>query len=192
MSIIIMALLGVLLAYLMVRFGPLSQRKAESSGETVTRERIGDRLRRLEANKKKYAVMTQSLLEETPDEELIEAVLSNLWAKMRPDMKDALDVIQRQSMERQTIFALYAVTGGVKQAGFEKLKESPDAVLLPTALGALDSLEMTQTISLLRSAMETEDADQYQTPYTDSFDGEGGREKMIAYIRENPDGFLDS
>lgn len=192
MAIALMALFGVLLAFLLVRYGPRARREAANPNEGTHQMRIGDGIRRLNAFKKKYAVMTPTLLAETPDDDLIEAVLSNLWAKMRPDMKDALTVIQGQSAARQNIFALYAVTGGVKQAGFEKIKDSPDAVLLPAALQALLAMDMPQSAALLEAAIAAdEDADEYKVPYTDTFHGEGGQEKMIAYIRANPQGFSD-
>lgn len=192
MDIIIMAAFGVLLAFLLVRFGPLARKKEAEANSTAHRNRIGDGLRRLEANKKKYAVMTKPLLDETPDEDLIEAVLSGLWAKMKPDMSDALEVIQAQSKERQHIFALYAITGGVKQAGFDKIKACPDKVLLPVALEALERLDMPESIAALRSAIEAaQKADQYNTPYSDAFDAEDGKDKMAHYVRSHPEGFLD-
>lgn len=191
MQIILMALLGIVLAFLLVRFGPRSRREAEKPNEGMHNKRIGDGLRKLNANKKKYAVMTRALLDETPDDNLIEAVLSNLWAKMAPDLSDALAVMPEQTKERQYIFALYAVTGGIKQAGFEKLKDCPDAALLPVALEALQVLDMPQSAMLMQKGIEEEDADAYQEPYTDTFDGEAGKAKMIAYIRDHADAFCD-
>lgn len=192
-TIILFGLLGILLAYLLVKFGPRSRKNAqtEAPNEGLRNNRIGDGLRRLDTNKKKYTVMTQALLDETPDHQLIEAVLSNLWARMRPDMTDALTVAQAQSLSRQYIFALYAVTGGIKQVGFDMLKASPDVVLLPIALEALEALDLPQSAALMRQAIDEEDADGYREPYTDAFDAEGGKEKMIAYIRGNASSFLD-
>lgn len=190
-TIILFALLGVLLAYLLVKFGPRGRRATRPADEGLRSNRIGDSLRRLDLFKQKYARMTQSLLDETPDEDLIEAVLSNLWAKMRPDMTDALSVIQTQNLSRQHLFALYAVTGGVKQAGFDKLKASPDAVLLPIALEALQALDMPQSAALMRQAIDAQDADACQEAYADAFHAEIGKEKMVACIRNNAAAFVD-
>lgn len=194
MTILWMALLGVLLALLLVRFGPVARKRQQEGGpnDGMHKTRIGDGLRRLRENKAKYGTLTPELLAQTEDDDLIEAVLSNLWAKMQPDMSDALTVMRGQNEARRMIFALYAVTGGVKQAGFVKLKDSPDAELLPVALVGLETLEMPQSAALLREAMEDgADADAMQTPYGEAFAGEAGKERMIAYIREHPAAFSD-
>lgn len=193
MEIAMMVVLGVVLAYLVVRFGPRAQREAakKESGQ-IEKARIGDGLRRLNANKQRYKEMTPALLAETPEDMLIEAVLSNLWAKMQPDLSDALTVMRTQSPERQHVFAVYAITGGVKQAGFEKIKDCPDAELLPVALEGLRAMDMPQSADLLQKAIDEEDADAYNTPYSDTFDGENGKDKLSAYIRAHATAFTDA
>lgn len=193
MNIVLLALIGVILVIMLARLARESKKRdAQPDGnDGMHNRRVGDGLRRLRENKKKYGTMTEALLAETPDEGLLEAVLANLWAKMRPDMTDALTVIQQQNRQRQHIFALYAVTGGVKQAGFEKIKESPDAVLLPMTLEGLEALGMPQSAELFSRAMQEEEADAYDEPYIETFEGEGGRERMTAYIRDNAAAFCD-
>lgn len=189
MSIVgIIALAAVLLA-LLYWFGRRRQDDAEDTG--MQRRRIGDGLRRLNANKAKYATLTQTLLAETPDDQLLEAVLSNLWAKMPGDLSGAPAIMQAQSMPRQYVYALYAVTGGAKQDGFVALKAGPDAAFLPVALAALDALDMPQSAALLRLAVAETDADAYQTPYAEAFAAEDGKAKLIAYIRSNQRDFTD-
>lgn len=192
MEIAIMALLGVALAFLLVRYGPVAQKRKRNPDAGLQGNRVGDGLRRLKQNKQKYAEMTGQLLAETPDENLIEVVLANLWAKMRPDMADALTVIEGQSVGRRYVFAVYAVTGGVKQAGFEKLKDCPDRVLLPVALEALQAMELPRSAALLHSAMETDEADSLNVRYTDAFDEEDGKGRMVEYIRAHTEDFIDS
>lgn len=192
MAIVIMALVGVLLAFLLVRYGPIAQKRAQNADDGLHGRRIGDGLKRLNAMKAKYAVMTRQLLDETSDDGLIEAVLSNLWAKMAQDMSDALTVISKQSPGRRMIFSLYAVTGGARQAGFAKLMESPDAALLPDALDGLQALQMHESAAILREAVGAgDDADSFRAPYADAFAAEDGKGRMAAYIRENPSDFLD-
>jgi len=154
--------------------------------------RIGDGLKRLDAGKKTYAVLTPTLLADTQDDKLLEAVLSNLWAKMKPDLSDALEIIREQSQGRKWIFAIYAVTGGVKQDGFEGLKKSEDAELLPACVEGLEAIGATGTAAILAEAISAETgADRFDAPYLESFDTEEGKEKMAAYIRGNPGGFVD-
>lgn len=190
MAIALMAVFGVILAYLLVKFGPRSM-KDDKDGEGMHKRRIGEGIKRLNENKAKYATMTEDMLAQTPDDDLLEAVLSNLWAKMRPDMADALGVIQAQGEGRQRMFALYAITGGIKQAGFDKIKESPDKVLLPMAIGGLEALDMPRSVAQMRRALEAEEADDFNVPYTDAFDEEDGKARMTAYIRQHPEEFID-
>lgn len=192
MSIALIVILAVILVVMLVRYRAMSNTSAKDEHGGLHNRRIGDGLKRLNANKEKYAVMTKEKLAETPDEDLIEAVLSNLWAKMKPDLSDAASVMAAQTLDRQRMFAAYAITGGIKHEGFEKIKTCGDAAYLPLALDALEAMDMQQSAKIMREALALEeDADALQEPYGEAFHGEGGKERMVAYIREHTDGFLD-
>ncbi len=160
------------------------------NGETRV-NRVGDRLRRMRENMRKYAVMTETLLRETPDEALLEAVLSNLWAKMRDDLSDADEVLVALSEERRRVFALYAVTGGVGQAGLAETLAGGDAALVPVCADALDAIGAARSAEALRAGMAAEDPDGYSDAYTEAFEAEAGKERMVAYIRANSAAFCD-
>lgn len=187
----IVVLIGALVIALLSHFFLSRKEESGKAAGSLEKNRIGDRLRRLNAMKERYAVMTETLLMQTQDEDLLEAVLSNLWAKMMPDMSDAFDVIERQNRERQALFAIYAVTGGVKQEGFDALKKTKDARLLPVCGDALRMIGAAGSAGILEEAMEAEKAEAYDDPYLESFDAEDGKAKMIAFIRENPRAFCD-
>lgn len=191
MNFVLVAVLAVVLVGLVLSMRSRDRKIAENPDVGLGNNRIGDGIKRLNANKQKYAVMTGPLLGDTPDEQLIEAVLSNLWAKMRPDMADANAVMQGQSTGRQYVYALYAVTGSVDQVGFDKTREGPEAPQLPVAVEALQALELPQSADLLREAIASEDADAYNEPYLETFHGEGGKARMVDYIRAHAGAFCD-
>lgn len=153
--------------------------------------RIGDGLHRLEANMRQYAHMTPALLEQTADDTLLEAVLSNLWAKMQPDLSDAEGVMAGQTDARRAVYALYWVTGEAKQNGFAGLRKPPGTAWFPVALDALDALDMRQSAAMLRAAMEAPDADACRDAYLEAFHAERGKERMAAFIRSEPEAFVD-
>lgn len=185
--VIVIVLLAALFAWLW-RAG----RRASGDGHDGLRAtRIGDGLRRLNADKRKYATMTPALLAETPDYALLSAVLANLWAKMRPDLSDAAEVVARQPRERQLLYSLFAVTGGIRQDGLAALLAGADAAYLPDARAALEALDMPGSAALLADALAAEAPDAYDEPYLETFEGEGGKERMTAYIRAHADTFID-
>lgn len=187
LMIILITVLVVAFALYMARV----RRDSANADDGIHESRIGERLRRLNENKEKYAVMTPDLLAETPDDALLEAVLSGLWAKMEPDLSNAAEVMASQSQGRQRMYALYLVTGDVKQDGFDALKASADAQFIPMAQAALEALGMEGSRALLGDALHSEDAGAYDDAYVETFTGEAGKEKMTAYIRENAREFCD-
>lgn len=190
-ALIILLVAVVMLVVAVVGTG-LRKRQEADEGD-IQWNRIGDRLRRLQANMEKYKVMTPALLEETPDDKLIEAVLSNLWAKMAPDMSDASAVMAGQNTERQHLFALYSITGGIGQDGVAATKQGSDGHWGPMAVQALEEMGMPQSATLLHEGLSVdgEEADSFQGPYLETFDGEGGKERMVAYIRTHAKDFSD-
>lgn len=191
MALIILLVAVVMLAVAVVGTG--LRKRQEPDGEGMQWNRIGDRLRRLQANMEKYKVMTPALLEETPDDKLIEAVLSNLWAKMAPDMSDAAAIMAGQNAQRQHLFALYSITGGIGQDGVAATRQGPDGHWGSVAVQALEEMGMLQSATLLHEGLSAdgEEADAFQEPYLETFDGEGGKERMVAYIRAHAKDFLD-
>lgn len=182
-AVLVAAALAFILWFLLLRNRPEGK---------FTRDRIGDAVKRLNDNMEKYKVMTADLLAQTPDEDVLEAVLSNLWAKMKYDMSDAQAVMSAQNRSRQYMFSIYAVTGGVKQSGFAKFKASEDAVWLPMAVAALETIDAKDSAALLREAIAAADAEPYNLPYLECFENEQGRELMLVYIREHARDFVDA
>lgn len=182
---LVLALLGALLAVMVIFF-----RKGDAEGGGISQNRVGDRLRDFQAKKKKYAVMTPALLAETEDDQLLEAVLCNLWAKMKPDLADAFTVMQGVSQGRQYIFTLYAVTGAINQYGIQKLKESSDAKMIPQCLEALEAVDLPDCARILREAADAQDGEPYSAPYREHFQADG-LAKMTAWIRAHPAHFCD-
>lgn len=148
--------------------------------------RIGDRLARLNDMMSAYETMTGQLLSETPDETLLEAVLSNLWAKMDRDLENEFDVMAELSPERRYIYAIYAVTGELRQATSDKppkkMKEAGPAQYALCA-EALEAVGASGSAALLRQG-ETD-------AYFMKFDEEDVMARMVQYIREHAEAFCD-
>ena len=181
-GIIIVFSFVCLCAFLIIR--PDLKGREEAPG---TRPQIGDGLREDRKNREKYSRLTPELLDATPDEDLIKAVLFNLWGKMRPDRRDAKQVLEGLSAGRQAVYALYAVTGGLKTDGSAGFMKGPDAAFLPDALRALELLGCGDTAALLREVAPGSDP----APYLESFDALDVRGKLAAYIRQNAGLFTD-
>lgn len=192
MPTVLLVLIIILLAAMLARLIIAGRNLRKNPDGGIHSRRIGDGLRKLHTDMAKYANMTGDLLAETPDDELLEAVLTGLWAKMRPDLSDAAAVMAMESRERRNLYAIYAVTGGVRQDGFSALQSSPDAAFLPTAREALQVLDLPQSAALLREGLQAEEPDAYNEPYLETFEGEGAKAKLIAYIRSNAAAFTDT
>lgn len=190
-------ILGILLCVILAAWIVYFVRNSKRGEDALNTSRIGDGLKQLEANKLKYAVMTETLLAETPDEALLEAVLSNLWAKMKLDLSDALSVLENLSPGRNYIFTIYAITGGVRQAGFEKLKACADSAMLPVCAEGLDAIGTPRSAEILKRAIAGEAAETAETAdaqnreYLDAFDAEEGKVRMISFIRSHAEEFCD-
>lgn len=160
--------------------------------EAIHKERIGARLHRLQDSMDQYAVMTEALMAETPDEALLEAVLSNLWAKMQPDLSDAQRVMAGQTPERQAVYAVYAVTGGAKQEGLAAVRQGADGEDIPLCADALAAIGAEETAAVLREAAGAEDPDAYTAAYLEHFDAEDCKGRLVAYIRAHARAFWDA
>jgi len=153
-------------------------------------DRIGDGLRSLKAGKEQYHLLTREVLDETPDEKLVAAVLYNLWAKMDASLSDAHAVLSGLSDGRRLIFALYAVTGGVAEYGFKKVLAGPDGVFAEDCLIGLRAIGADRSADIFARAL-TGSADLPDDAYVEAFEAEDGRARMTQYIRDHADQFVD-
>lgn len=192
-NVLLIALMVMVVLCAMLWFFRSSRQPVGGDSEVALHvHRIGDGLRRLESNKRKYATLTPALLAETEDDVLLEATLSNLWAKMQPDLSDAWPVMAAQSEARRALYALYWVTGEIQQDGFAALGTAHGGDWASLALSALDGFGMRESAILLRAAMEAPDPESYRSPYLEAFKGEDGKARMVAYIRSRPEAFVDA
>ncbi len=183
--------IGLAVLVLAVLFITRFVKGAGGKGTESHTSRIGDRIRKLNEDKRKYAVMTEALLMETENGSLLGAVLANLWAKMAPDLSDAHGVMSGLSKERQMIYALYAVTGSVNQKGFSAALSGEEGPLFSACGDALETIGAAQSAKILREGADALDPDVYTEAYLEAFEAEGGKAKMAAFVRENPSAFCD-
>lgn len=191
MSIFIGALVAAVFALVLIHFLRGNKKSGDPGDGELRTVKVGDRLRRLKAMQQKNRVLTAAALAETPDDALLETVLSNLWAKMAPDLSDAKDVLSGLSEERRLLFALYAVTGGVREGGFSGLLRGEDAAFVANCEKGLEAIGAAQSAQALREALRANAPDDFSDAYTEAFDREDGMAKMVAFIRQNSRAFVD-
>ncbi len=191
MGILIGALAAAAFAALIFVYMRKKNRDVASEHDGLRTERVGDGLRRLQANQERYRELTAASLAEIPDELLLEAVLSNLWAKMRPDLADARDVLSGLSEGRKQLFAMYAVTGGVLDGGFSGLLKGEDAAFAADCEAGLRAVGANASADVLREALASAEPDLLSDAYAEAFDAEDGRARMVIFIRENAVAFTD-
>lgn len=119
----------------------------------------------------------ESLLDSVPDDALLEAVLSNLWAKMDADFSNEEAVFSSMSIDRKHIYAIYAVTGALRTQ--QPIPES----IRPYCEEALHAMGTPGCAALL-SIGNTE-------AYLRRFDEEHVKALMAVYIRAHATGFCD-
>lgn len=161
----------------------LLKRWKKETDEGLHMSKLGDGLRKHNAAIAENAVMTEQRICQTPDEALLAAILSNLWAKMEPSLDDEEAVIRGLSLGRRRLYAIYAVTGDLQRMDFEALSGSKDGVWLSPCEEALQALGAEQCAALLRARKRDE--------YLMRFDEDELMAQMVRYIREHMAEFVD-
>ncbi|HML48178.1 MAG TPA: hypothetical protein PKE04_15655 [Clostridia bacterium] len=179
---------GLLFTLALILLAVLAWRLLRDGREDkLDKNRIGDGLRHLNAQMEQYRHLSGETLAQLPDEALLEAVLSNLWAKMEPGLGDARAVMAEQAAPRRLLYAVYDVYGHVREKGLEPLPEGLDE-----AAECLNAIGAVRTAELLRRAAEApSERPLLQEPFLESFDAEQTKARLNRYIREHLDAFSD-
>lgn len=145
---------------------------------------------RAEQLQKTYAVMTPALLEKTPDEEVVSAVIANLMAKLREHNPDPLITMPQQSIGRSAVYFCWLLCKEAEKNGVAALLQKPSvrfadigeesfkivgAIATSDAFAAYRETPSEETAAALESALQTE------RPLT----------LCVAYIRSLPEEFTD-
>ena len=138
----------------------------------------------------KYKVLTPSLLEETPDEELVKAVVANLLAKADGARMDPYAVIPTLSQKRCAVYSVWLFMREMQSDNAPLLRRDEQFGFSELAADGLDLLGFEEVAAELRDYLQTEDA-AHVAPMKALVDGNELPTALIALIRDNPAEFCD-
>lgn len=145
-----------------------------------------------------YAVMTEALLQSTPDEKLVEAVIGNLMSRLdkhRPDLAASLPFLSRGRADVCSIWLLCHELGTADLAAFFA---SPSRRFAETAVRGLEDVGAVRCAEILGAACAAAEDPTAEV----AWDAETGRlrreleeeqplQRCVTYIRCHPDEFTD-
>ena len=137
-----------------------------------------------------YRFMTKELLDGTPDDELIKAVVANLLAKAEDARRDAYAVIPTLAQERCAVYSVWLFQNELASEDASVLRQSGHFGFSELAADGLDLLNFPELAATLRDYLQTADdalaASMTATVKATDLDG-----ALVAFIRDHADAFCD-
>ena len=137
-----------------------------------------------------YRVMTRELLDNTPDDQLIKAVIANLLAKAENAKNDAYAVIPALAQERCVVYSVWLFQNEMKGDDPTALRQSGQFGFSELAADGLELLGFEALAADLRNYLQTADealAVSMKQALTDiPLDT-----TLIEFIRDHADAFCD-
>lgn len=147
---------------------------------------------------KKYAVMTEQLLSSVPDAELVRAVVANVMNKQdkrRPDVADQLPLLSRG---RAAVYSVWLLCEETREQSLDVFFASPSRRFAEPAAHGFERIGALNCATALRTALRSYDEkaekplwDAVTTVFSEAIASENPLSLCVAYIRENPDEFVD-
>ncbi|MBQ3094653.1 MAG: hypothetical protein IJC52_05710 [Clostridia bacterium] len=137
-----------------------------------------------------YRHMTPALLGETPDDELVTAVVSNLLAKAQDERRDPYTVIPLLSRERCAVYSVWLFMKELEAGDPSHLRSQGQFGFSELAADALDLLDCGNAATHLRDYLQT--ADEADVAALRAFLRETDvNALLVELIRKCPDEFCD-
>lgn len=149
---------------------------------------------RAEMLQRRYGLMDADKLAEVPDEELVEAVVANIMAKVDKRRPDAYKTVSQLSHGRNAVYCVWLICKELDAGSFEEVLEGPSAVFLELAADGFDAVGAPGCAAAVRSvltASSEEERAELHADFLEQAEVEQPLEKCVEYIRDNPDEFLD-
>jgi hypothetical protein len=105
-------------------------------------------------NRPIYKVLTETIIDNIHDDELIQTIFDNLSEKMPKDYTKEIETVLNFSKPRLAIFAIWALEAEVNNGGFNQYYENPWGELATETPDALDLIGAFKYAELVRSANE--------------------------------------
>lgn len=142
--------------------------------------------------KEKYKQLTRSMLDELPDDQLVEAVVANLMAKTDRQNPDPYYVVMALSRGRRAVYSVWLTTKELTSGTLYKYRESASARFAETAVDGYTLFGAVACATVLEKAMQAEDpAEIMADSFRDAVKQENPLALAAAYIQDNPDAFTD-
>ena len=137
-----------------------------------------------------YRVMTRELLDSTPDDQLVKAVVANLLAKAEDAKGNAYAVNPALSQERCAVYSVWLFMNEMKGDDATVLRQSGQFGFSELAADGLELLGFDALAADLRNYLQTADealaASMKATLASSPLD-----ETLITFIRDHADAFCD-
>lgn len=151
---------------------------------------------RAERLQKTYREMNSELLDNIPEEELVDAVIANLMGKLDKLHPDDYKTITVLSRGRRAVYGVWLICHEVKADGLLTYLRRPCGRFAELTADGLELIGAPESAAVLRTAKELELSDeekvtQVQEQLITAIDKENPLELCRDYIRTNPSEFLD-
>lgn len=149
---------------------------------------------------KTYAIMTKELLDETPDEKLVNAVVANLMEKLPLRRPDPLITIPRLSHGRNAVYFCWMLCKEIEHNGVEAILKKPASRFVDVGIEGLVTVGANTTADAVRAFVTpAEDVETEENTEIDpvaavlsAIETENPLALCVEYIRHNPEEFLDT
>lgn len=143
---------------------------------------------RAEELQEQYKVLTEALLTETPNEQLVTAVVANLMGKLPRRRPDPLEAFPKLGHGRCIVYFVWLMMKEIEHNGVAALKEKGVARFNDMGLEGLKAIEADQTVAAVQAFLED---DGHPDAVTAAIEAEQPLVRLAEYIRSNPAEFID-
>ncbi|MDD2361938.1 MAG: hypothetical protein PHH84_03120 [Oscillospiraceae bacterium] len=141
-----------------------------------------------------YRVMDSQKLMETPDSELIDAVISNIMAGLDPRNPDAYRKVPLLSRGRCAVYSVWLTCYELRDNSISDYLNSPSGRFAELAADGFELIGAERCSSLLKSAYTSDEPIEIEaagSQLAEAVEQENPLELCRQYIRANPEEFTD-
>lgn len=158
--------------------------------ERHTKKTNGDKLT------EQYKVMTNAMLDETPDTMLVKAVVANVMAKQDEKNPQPYYELPLLSPGRAAVYGVWLICRKTEKKGFASLFAPKALALTESAIAGFEGIGANACAEALKAALDaaqngTAAGEIDAAPFTAAVASEQPLTLCVAYIRENPTEFVD-
>lgn len=166
--------------------GQSSNDKTNSDKDTVNQEMS----KRLEdfRNRPIYKNLTSTIFDTISDNNLEQAVMDNIWAKMKKDLSNEFEVVSNLSQPRQAIYIIWQIEAEVNNGGFNQFYFNSSGQFADKSENAFKQIGSIKFTDLMHRANETFNKNKEQI----TKEQDGTIEGFSKSYNENPLNKLDS